>query len=109
MGTHSNYVSVESDFNTVMFIFISIIICVILYFTFKIVTSLIKRHCYKQFYAEQRRVEQYQRIKARKERAHQNAINNFFCNRIEEDIGNIPNKKPSSKAKKLISLYVIED
>ena len=105
MGAHSNYISVESDFNTAIFIFISIIIGVILYYTFKIITCIIKRHYYKQFRTEQRRVEQYKKIKAQKERTYQNAINNFFCNRIDEDIDEMPINTLSDSSNKLIKLY----
>ena len=104
MGTHSNYLTTELDFNTVIFICISIIVGIILYFTFKLITHIIKRHYYKQFSANQHRVEQYKRIKAQKERAYQNTINNFINNRIAEDMEN--NKNPlSSSAQTLISLY----
>lgn len=40
---------------------------------------------------------------------HQRAIENFFNNRIEEDIENMPLKKYSSKAKKLINLYTAQE
>ena len=111
MGAHSNYISVESDFNTAIFIFISIIIGVILYYTFKIITCIIKRHYYKQFRTEQRRVEQYKKIKAQKERTYQNAINNFFCNRIDEDTVTmltekyVP-KKPDTTPKPIVAEIV---
>ena len=105
MGTHSNYLTIESDFNTVIFIFINIIVGVILYFTFKLITCIIKKHYYKQFHAEQRRVEQYKKIKAQKERAYQNTIDNFFCNRIDEDIDEMPINTLSDSSKKFIKLY----
>ena len=109
MGAHSNYVSVESDFYTAIFIFVSILLLIGVCFAFKIIQCLIKRHYYKQFRTEQRNVEQYKQISARKERTYQNTLNNFFYNRIEEDIDNMPDKKPSGKAKKLINLYTVED
>lgn len=110
MGTHSNYVSVESDAKTVMYFILIVIIGAILYYAFKIIKSLIKRHYYKQFRAEQRRVEQYQRMKAHKERAYQNTVNNFINNRIEEDIEETSDvsKESYKQATKLINLYQFE-
>lgn len=110
MGAHSNYVSVESDFNTVMYLILIAIIGTIAYFAFKLITRLIKRHYYKQFRTEQHNVEQYKQIKARKERAYQNTVNNFFRNRIEEDIEEISgiSKLSSKQSKDLISLYNFE-
>jgi ABC-type bacteriocin/lantibiotic exporter with double-glycine peptidase domain len=105
MKAHSNYISVESDAKTVMYLIIAVIIGAILYYTFKLVKRLIKRHYYKQFRAKYHNIEQYKQIKAQKERAYQNTVNNFFYNRIEEDINNMPDKKPSVKAKKIIDLY----
>lgn len=104
MGTHSNYISVESDFNTVMYLILIAIIGAILYYAFKLIKGLIKRHYYNQFRIEQRNVEQYKQIKAQKERAYQNTVNNFFYNRIEEDIDNMKTNK-SVTAEKLIGLY----
>lgn len=110
MGAHSNYVSVESDFNTVIYLIIAAIVGVIIYHIFKFIKCLIKRHYYKQFRAEQRNVEQYKQIKARKERAYQNTVDNFINNRIEEDTEEISDvsKTPSKQAKDLISLYQFE-
>lgn len=110
MGAHSNYVSVESDFNTVIYLIIAAIVCVIIYHTFKLIQRLIKRHYYKQFKVEQYRIDQYKQIKARKERAYQNTVNNFFYNRIEEDTEEISDvsKASSKQAKNLISLYQFE-
>jgi hypothetical protein len=107
MGAHSNYISVESDAKTVMYLIIAAIIGTILYFAFKLIKGLIKRHYYKQFKVEQYRIDQYKQIKARKERAYQNTVNNFFYNRIEEDIEEISDvsKASSKQAKNLISLY----
>lgn len=105
MGAHSNYVSVESDFNTVMYLILIVIIGTIAYFAFKLIKRLIKRHYYNQFRAEQHNVEQYKQIKARKERAYYNTLNNFFYNRIAEDIDNMPDQKPFGKAEKIINLY----
>ena len=107
MGAHSNYVSVESDFNTVIFIFISIIVSIILYFAFKLIKGLIKRHYYKQFKVEQYRIDQYKQIQARKERAYQNTVNSFFYNRIEEDIEEMPDIS-SDVSDRLIDLYQFE-
>ena len=104
MGTHSNYVSVESDFNTAIFIFISIIIGIILYYAYKIIKTIIKKHYYKQFCAEQRIVEQYKKTSAQKDKIYQNTIDNFINNRIIEDIDN-DNNPLSSSAKKIINLY----
>lgn len=110
MGAHSNYVSVESDAKTVMYLILIAIIGTIAYFAFKLITRLIKRHYYKQFRAEQRNVEQYKQIQARKDRAYQNTLNNFFYNRIEEDTEEISDvsKASSKQAKNLISLYQFE-
>lgn len=101
MGFHSNYWSEESDMEMFIFSIIAIIIFVVVYRTLKLIKCLIKRHYYKQFKAEQRRVEQYKRIKAQKERAYQNTINNFFYNRIEEDIEDMLD----ISSNKLIDLY----
>lgn len=101
MGAHSNYISVESDAKTVMFLIIAAFIGAVLYYAFKVIKTLIKRHYYNQFKAEQRRVEQYKQITARKERAYQNTINNFFYNRIEEDIEDMLD----ISSNKLIDLY----
>ena len=110
MGAHSNYVSVESDFTTFIYLILSILVLTIAYFAFKLIKSLIKRHYYKQFRTEQHNVEQYKQIKARKERAYQNTINNFFYNRIQEDIEEISgiSKSSSKQSKDLISLYNFE-
>lgn len=105
MGSHSNYFSIESDFNTVMYLILIVIICIILYHAFKIIKSLIKKHYYKQFRAEQRRVEQYKKIKSQKEHAYQNTVNNFFYNSIDKDIDEMSvNALPDSSGK-LIKLY----
>lgn len=110
MGAHSNYISVESDAKTVMYLILIAIIGAVLYYTFNLVKGLIKRHYYKQFKAEQYNADLYKQIKARKERAYQNTVNNFFYNRIEEDIEEISDvsKASSKQAKNLISLYQFE-
>ena len=107
MGAHSNYLSIEFDLSTVMFIFISLIVGVILYFTFKLITCIAKRYYYKQFRAEQRRVDQYKQITARKERAYQRTLNNFLYNRIEEDIEEM-SEISSDVSDRLIDLYQFE-
>lgn len=104
MGTHTNYRTVESDEITVMYLILIAIIGIILYYTFKVIKTLIKRHYYKQFKAEQRNIEQYKKIKAQKERIYQNTVDNFINNRIEEDVENDNTPLPSS-AKALINIY----
>ena len=104
MGAHSNYVTVESDFNTVMYCILIAIIGVILYYAFKIIKCLIKHYYYKQFRTEQRIVEQYKKISDQKDKIYQNTIDNFINNRIEEDVDN-DNSPLSSSAQKLISIY----
>lgn len=110
MGTHTNYRTVESDEITVMYLILIAIIGIILYYTFKVIKTLIKRHYYKQFRTEQRRVEQYKKIKAQKERIYQNTVNNFFYNRIEEDIEETSDvsKESYKQATNLINLYQFE-
>jgi predicted Holliday junction resolvase-like endonuclease len=107
MGAHSNYTSVESDAKTVIYLIIAFVIGVVLYFAFKFIKSLIKRHYYKQFCIEQYRINQYKQITERKERAYQRTLNNFFYNRIEEDIEEMSDVS-SDKSNNLMNLYNFE-
>lgn len=101
MGAHSNYVSVESDLIMVICLIVATIICIIIYFTFKLITHIIKRHYYQKFRTEQHKVKQYQKISAQKDRAHQNTVDNFIYNRITEDMLHIGSKINT----KLVELY----
>ena len=90
MGAHSNYISIDGDFATALWLFALVITIVTLVMIVKAVKTIIEI------------------IKSQKEEkeaiASDSSKDNFFYNRIEEDIAN-SDIQLSDEAKNLISTY----
>lgn len=104
MNAHSNYVSIESDFNTTMLIAAFIFAVGIIYQIIKFIRNYnLMKHKLANY--------EYKKELAKNKLVRQRAVQNFFENRIEEDVEDIlenNKKKQSSKANKLISLYTVD-
>ena len=90
--------------NGIICIAIVIVLSVIIYFGIKFIAKVIKRHYYKQFHAEQRRVDLHKQIMNNARKARTNAYNSFIHNNINDDINNA-SIELSDKAKTLINTY----
>lgn len=86
MGAHSNYATVEGDFAMVVFIITIAIVTALVVVLFKFLTAVIKNHYYKQFKAQQHIRNKRQQEIVNASRAYQRTLNNFYRNRIEEDM-----------------------
>ena len=99
MGAHSNFVSVESDFYTFLF-FVGV---VLLFATVVFVLTLVRNYSvmHDKYRASKRKED------ARKNKIiRQRTVDNFFENRIQEDLEEYTEvQKQSAKVKKLIELY----
>lgn len=104
MNAHSNYTTVESDFYTAMLIAAIIFAVAIIYYIIKFIRGY---NTMKQQLANH----EYKKELTKNRLIRQRAVQNFFENRIEEDIEDIlenNKRKQSSKANKLISLYTAD-
>ena len=90
--------------NGIILLTIIIVLSVIIYFGIKFIAKVIKRHYYKQFHAEQRRVDLHKQIMDNASKAHTNAYTCFIYNNINDDIDKI-NVVSSDKATTLINAY----
>lgn len=90
--------------NGIIFLIIIIVSSVILYFGIKFIAKVIKRHYYKQFNTEQRKIDLHKQIMDNDAKAHINAYNSFVRNNINNDINKI-NIILSDKANTLINTY----
>ena len=88
----------------IIFLIIIIVSSVILYFGIKFIAKVIKRHYYKQFNTEQRKIDLHKQIMDNDAKAHINAYNSFVRNNINNDINKI-NIILSDKANTLINTY----
>ena len=88
----------------IIFLIIIIVSSVILYSGIKFIAKVIKRHYYKQFNTEQRKIDLHKQIMDNDAKAHINAYNSFVRNNINNDINKI-NIILSDKANKLINTY----
>lgn len=90
MGTHSNYVSVESDFMTAMVVIgIMILVCIALFIQNRIEEKKSEKVAWKEW------------LKQKEEEAHLKSEMNFFENRIAEDMLHIGSKINT----RLVELY----
>jgi hypothetical protein len=91
--------------NGIILLTIIIVLSVIIYFGIKFIAKVIKRHYYKQFRADQHKVDLHKQIMDNASKAHTNAHNSFIYYTINDDINNNINVVLSDKAKRLINIY----